>query len=121
MILLRRNNVLRGHSVQVICHYRLHLVDGRHKSLIVKLCLLSRQELATTFRSQERWLGWWVGVRTERGRTVGLEGLVVQGRVLKEGGDVLLDHVELLVGHEALICARSEVGASREDVSARLD
>ena len=46
---------------------------------------------------------------------------MVQGRVLKEGGDVLLYHFELLVGHETLVGARSEGSASREYVSACLD
>ena len=120
-MLLRRKNVLGRHCVQVSCHDRLHLVNGRHKSLIVKLCLLSRQELATTFGGQKRRLGWWVRVRAERGRTIRLEGLMVKGRVLKEGGDVLLNQLKLLVGHEALLGARSEGSASREYVSAGLD
>ncbi len=46
---------------------------------------------------------------------------MVQGLVLKEWGDVLLDQVELLVGHETLVGARSEVCASRENVSTSLD
>lgn len=121
LLLLKRNNVLRWYCIQVICHYRLNLVDGRHKSLIVKLSLLGRHEFATTFGGQKRCLGWWVRIRTERSRTIWLKGLVVQGWVLKEGGNVLLDKVELLVGHEALVGARSKVRASRENIPASLD